>query len=58
MEPLIGMIVQFAGNFAPKGWALYDGTMLPIMGSTAFVAPWKGPHFPAGMGRPWCGREI
>ena len=30
MEPFIGMIVQFGGNFAPRGWALCDGQLLPI----------------------------
>ncbi len=30
MQPFVGMLVQFAGNFAPKGWALCDGTLLPI----------------------------
>jgi len=27
---LIGQIVPFAGNFAPKGWLLCDGRLLPI----------------------------
>jgi microcystin-dependent protein len=30
MEPFVGMLVQFAGNFAPRGWALCDGTLLSI----------------------------
>jgi microcystin-dependent protein len=30
MEPLIGEILMFAGNFAPRGWALCDGQLLPI----------------------------
>ncbi len=29
-EPFIGQIVMFAGNFAPRGWALCDGQLLPI----------------------------
>lgn len=29
-EPFIGEIVLFAGNFAPRGWALCDGQLLPI----------------------------
>ncbi|MCB9681968.1 MAG: phage tail protein [Alphaproteobacteria bacterium] len=29
-DPLLGMIVQFGGNFAPRGWALCDGQLLPI----------------------------
>lgn len=30
MEPFIGEIRLFAGNFAPWGWALCDGSLLPI----------------------------
>ncbi|MCA9715070.1 MAG: tail fiber protein, partial [Myxococcales bacterium] len=30
MEPFIGQIVMFGGNFAPRGWALCDGQLLPI----------------------------
>ena len=29
-EPYIGQIMPFAGNFAPEGWALCDGSLLPI----------------------------
>jgi microcystin-dependent protein len=29
-EPLIGEIIMFAGNFAPRGWALCNGQLLPI----------------------------
>lgn len=29
-EPYIGEISWFAGNFAPRGWALCDGQLLPI----------------------------
>jgi microcystin-dependent protein len=29
-EPFIGEIVLFAGNYAPRGWALCNGQMLPI----------------------------
>lgn len=29
-EPFIGQIVMFGGNFAPRGWALCDGQLLPI----------------------------
>jgi microcystin-dependent protein len=28
--PIIGQITEFAGNFAPSGWALADGSLLPI----------------------------
>lgn len=30
MEPFIAQIVQFGGNFAPKGWAKCDGQLLAI----------------------------
>ena len=29
-NPFIGAVVMFAGNFAPRGWALCDGQLLPI----------------------------
>lgn len=28
--PVIGMVIAFGGNYAPAGWALADGSMLPI----------------------------
>ncbi|MDA9773785.1 tail fiber protein [Saprospiraceae bacterium] len=30
MDPFLGEMVMFAGNFAPRGWALCDGQLLPI----------------------------
>jgi microcystin-dependent protein len=30
MDPFLGQIVLFAGNFAPRGWALCQGQLLPI----------------------------
>lgn len=30
MEPFIGQIAIFGGNFAPRGWAFCDGQLLPI----------------------------
>lgn len=30
MEPLLGTIIMFGGNFAPRGWAICDGQLLPI----------------------------
>ncbi|SFT87514.1 Microcystin-dependent protein [Lishizhenia tianjinensis] len=30
MEPFIGQIIMFGGNFAPRGWAFCDGQILPI----------------------------
>lgn len=38
MEPLIGMIVQFAGNFAPRGWAFCEGQLLPISQNQALFS--------------------
>lgn len=29
-EPYLGEMVYFAGNFAPRGWALCDGQLLQI----------------------------
>ena len=30
LEPTLGEVVAFAGNFAPNGWALCQGQLLPI----------------------------
>ena len=30
MEPFLGQTILFAGNFAPRGWALCEGQLLPI----------------------------
>ena len=30
MDPFLGEIILFAGNFAPRGWALCEGQLLPI----------------------------
>lgn len=30
MQPFIGEIKMFAGNYAPQGWLLCDGSELPI----------------------------
>lgn len=38
MEPFIGMIVQFAGNFAPRGWAFCDGQLLAIAQNSALFS--------------------
>lgn len=38
MEPFIGMMVQFGGNFAPRGWALCDGQLLPINSNSALFS--------------------
>lgn len=33
--PYLGQIIMFAGDFAPQGWALCDGSLLPIAGYEA-----------------------
>src|SRR5690606_37421738 len=38
MEPFIGQIMMFAGNFAPRGWALCDGQLLPIAQNSALFS--------------------
>lgn len=38
MEPLIGEIKFFAGNFAPRGWALCEGQLLAINSNTALFS--------------------
>ncbi len=30
MDPFLGEIIMFGGNFAPRGWAFCDGQLLPI----------------------------
>ena len=30
MEPMLGQIVLFAGNFAPNGWEFCAGQLMPI----------------------------
>lgn len=37
-DPFIGEIQIFAGNFAPKGWALCNGQLLPVNQSTALFS--------------------
>ncbi|KAA2216531.1 phage tail protein [Maribacter flavus] len=38
MEPFIGQIMMFGGNFAPRGWAFCDGSLLPISSNTALFS--------------------
>jgi microcystin-dependent protein len=38
MEPFIGQIMLFAGNFAPKGWAFCNGQLLSISQNSAVFA--------------------
>jgi microcystin-dependent protein len=37
-EPFLGEISIFAGNFAPKDWALCNGQLLPISQNTALFS--------------------
>lgn len=38
MEPFLGQIIMFAGNFAPRGWAFCDGTLLSIAQNSALFS--------------------
>lgn len=38
MEPFIGQVVLFAGNFAPRSWAFCDGQLLAISSNTALFS--------------------
>ncbi|WP_299679908.1 tail fiber protein [uncultured Dokdonia sp.] len=38
MNPFIGEIVMFAGNFAPRSWAFCNGQLLPIAQNTALFS--------------------
>jgi microcystin-dependent protein len=38
MDPFVGEIRLFAGNFAPKGWAACNGQLLPIAQNTALFS--------------------
>ena len=37
-NPFLAEIRMFAGNFAPKGWALCDGQILPLSQNTALFS--------------------
>lgn len=38
MQPMIGEIRMFGGNFAPRSWALCDGQLLPISQNSALFS--------------------
>ncbi|PIF43161.1 microcystin-dependent protein [Chryseobacterium sp. 52] len=38
MEEMIGVIKLFAGNFAPKGYLMCDGSILPIQSNSALFS--------------------
>jgi microcystin-dependent protein len=66
-EPFLGQIILFAGTFAPRGWALCDGQILPINsnqslfsilgtqyggdGRTSFALPGLRGRVPVGVGQ-------
>jgi len=37
-DPFIAEIIMFGGNFAPRGWALCDGQLLPIAQNSALFS--------------------
>lgn len=37
-SPYLGQLMLFAGNFAPRGWALCEGQLLPISQNTALFS--------------------
>lgn len=38
MDPFIGQVILFAGNFAPRGWAFCNGQLLQISTNTALFS--------------------
>ena len=38
MEPFLGQIQAFGFNFAPRGWAMCEGQLLPISQNTALFS--------------------
>lgn len=38
MEPFIGQVMMFAGNYAPRGWAFCNGQLLSIKKYTALYS--------------------
>lgn len=38
MDPFLGQIILFAGNFAPRGWALCEGQLLAISSNQALFS--------------------
>ena len=36
--PFLGQVMLFAGNFAPRGWALCNGQILPIQANAALFS--------------------
>lgn len=38
MDPILGTIIIFAGNFPPRGWAFCDGSLISIAQNSALFA--------------------
>ena len=38
MDPILGMVFLFAGNFAPEGYAMCDGQVIQIQQNTALFS--------------------
>ena len=38
MEPFIGQVIMFGGNFAPRGWAFCEGQLLSVSANTALFS--------------------
>jgi microcystin-dependent protein len=38
MDPFLGQIIMFGGNFAPRGWAFCSGQLLPINSNQALFS--------------------
>lgn len=38
MDPFVGQITMFAGNFAPRGWAFCDGQLLDVSQNDALFS--------------------
>jgi len=38
MEPFLGQIIMFAGDFAPRGWALCQGQLISISNNSALFS--------------------
>jgi microcystin-dependent protein len=38
MEPFIGQVIMFGGNFTPRGWAFCDGQLRAISSNTALFS--------------------
>lgn len=38
MDPFIGQVIMFGGNFAPRGWAFCDGQLLAISSHSALFS--------------------